>query len=835
MPAPVTQANAVPREALFTGIDKENSRPSPAKAARVRSHLTSFGVPGVMSPSLRSPPKEAAVTSPCKSPLGCKGTRSPAARSAGRSILADVQNHHFDETKTAKGKPITQDSSPECSRAAASPPAKPVDSSQPCDTAVESEKVDARKSLDFGAGDGAALPDPAPLRTALSDSDSMDGATAPAEACQTTPKKPPVARSREQMQLERSQSEQSTPQKASSGFEALWAQSTPVKGSISDLWVERTTPCKTPSSKSQAEPTSSQIDSASCETQCTQSQAQRTPRRTATTPILKAGTSLTRKTQSESNLRSEGRRGKGKHVEVVVPEVSSSSAPNSPPASPSCAGTPDQPFRLRSPASFRVPRLSQPPPVNTPCSGPNDTPHSTPLSPKAKPFYPRRLRLNSDADAAPTDPDSVARPSSTPLSPKAKPFYPPHMRGLFSPALFSPCSLTRCASMESPAQPRAAVPPDTSTLMSPVIPLAAPPPSASPFTPSSSVELGHTDSGLAAPTFAQARAKELSKLEALWLNRTTPLKEGVKRTSPPRDILTSPDTWSAVDWWSPSNKSMRHSAIQAVPQTVAQSVETDEALSGPKKLFADSETSTEPEPVPVPVETAAMTTMTEPPAVIETETMTEAPIATPVAEVETMTEAPNPVAETETMTESPVSTSEIGTITEAEVCAVEIHQASSLNQQTRMKKLFKPVKRIPKGKRCRSFLKGVQSDPRLSMRLREVSSAPPPATVPLLEPVVPASALEVDAPELIPVAPLLPSKHRRATLDMSAASPSHTTHASPAFSTASSEESEFSPKCTGSDSEVVVQVRPVARGHRKAGRQTIRISKSGKVTIDVYQ
>ena len=67
------------------------------------------------------------------------------------------------------------------------------------------------------------------------------------------------------------------------------------------------------------------------------------------------------------------------------------------------------------------------------------------------------------------------------------------------------------------------------------------------------------DSGLAAPTFAQARAKELSKLEALWLNRTTPLKEGVKRTSPPRDILTSPDTWSAVDWWSPSNKSMRHS------------------------------------------------------------------------------------------------------------------------------------------------------------------------------------------------------------------------------------------------------------------------------------
>ena len=85
------------------------------------------------------------------------------------------------------------------------------------------------------------------------------------------------------------------------------------------------------------------------------------------------------------------------------------------------------------------------------------------------------------------------------------------------------------------------------------------------------------------------------------------------------------------------------------------------------------------------------------------------------------------------------------------------------------------------------------------------------------------------------MAPLLPSKHRRATLDMSAASPSHTTHASPAFSTASSEESELSPKCTGSDSEVVVQVRPVARGHRKAGRQTIRISKSGKVTIDVYQ
>ena len=194
-------------------------------------------------------------------------------------------------------------------------------------------------------------------------------------------------------------------------------------------------------------------------------------------------------------------------------QVSSSSAPNSPPASPpqcpkdaaesappqpadadqpavssaaACAGTPDQPFRLRSPASFRVPRLSQPPSVNTPRTGPNDTPHSTPLSPKAKPFYPRRLRLNSDADAAPTDPDSAARPSSTPLSPKAKPFYPAQMRGLFSPALFSPSSLTRCASLESPAQPRAAGPPDTSTLMSPVIPLAAP------FTPGASVELGPT-------------------------------------------------------------------------------------------------------------------------------------------------------------------------------------------------------------------------------------------------------------------------------------------------------------------------------------------------------
>ena len=76
---------------------------------------------------------------------------------------------------------------------------------------------------------------------------------------------------------------------------------------------------------------------------------------------------------------------------------------------------------------------------------------------------------------------------------------------------------------------------------------------------------------------------------------------------------------------------------------------------------------------------------------------------------------------------------------------LSLRQAPALNRQTRMKKLFKPVKRIPKGKRCRSFVKGVQSDPRLSMRLREVSSAPPPATVPLLEPVVPACALEVCA------------------------------------------------------------------------------------------
>ena len=90
-----------------------------------------------------------------------------------------------------------------------------------------------------------------------------------------------------------------------------------MKGSISDLWAERTTPCKTPSSRSQAEPTPSQTDSASCEAQGPRT----TPGRTVSTPILKAGPSLPRKTQSESNLRSAARRGKGKHVEVVVPEV----------------------------------------------------------------------------------------------------------------------------------------------------------------------------------------------------------------------------------------------------------------------------------------------------------------------------------------------------------------------------------------------------------------------------------------------------------------------------------------------------------------------------------
>lgn len=229
------------------------------------------------------------------------------------------------------------------------------------------------------------------------------------------------------------------------------------------------------------------------------------------------------------------------------------------------------------------------------------------LSPKAKPFFPR------------TAPSGT--PTSTPLSPKAKPFYPrPHSASFSDYEAYAMQSPLRLNSL-----------PDITSLTSPIMmPLVHPPNMlASPFTPNSTsnfydLSRKTSSSNMLAPTREQARAKELGKLEALWLRRTTPTKPGDRPPSPVGNVLTSPETWSAVNWWSPCNKPLRHLAVQAdlevmaEPQSIAASTEAESAPAS-KKLFLDAESGTEASDVAestIPreqsqVETAESETMTQ--------------------------------------------------------------------------------------------------------------------------------------------------------------------------------------------------------------------------------
>eukprot|EP00667_Euglena_gracilis_P008504 EG_transcript_8604 len=196
------------------------------------------------------------------------------------------------------------------------------------------------------------------------------------------------------------------------------------------------------------------------------------------------------------------------------------------------------------------------------------TPQSTPLSPKAKPFVPKG-------------------PQSTPLSPKAAPFVP-HRWALFQ----DPASAPYDAAV-SPGQKGFGAA-DFPSLTSPVmLPLTRPGSAMSPFTPSSlPVSLPQTmsSSNLLAPTREQAKAKELSRLESLWVRRATPVKVGERPPSPAGNVLTSPETWTAVNWWSPSNKPLRHCAVQAEGEAREAATETEAA---PKQLFAEADTMTE--------------------------------------------------------------------------------------------------------------------------------------------------------------------------------------------------------------------------------------------------
>lgn len=193
--------------------------------------------------------------------------------------------------------------------------------------------------------------------------------------------------------------------------------------------------------------------------------------------------------------------------------------------------------------------------------------------------------------------------------------------------------------------------PDITSLTSPIMmPLAHPSNMlTSPFTPNSAsnfydLSRKTSSSNMLAPTREQARAKELGKLEALWLRRTTPTKPGERPPSPVGNVLTSPETWSAVNWWSPCNKPMRHLAVQAdlevtaEPQSITSS-SSAEAESAPasKKLFLDAESGTEVSDVAestIPREQSQVETT-------ESETMTQFSVS--MTESETMTDQPEEV------------------------------------------------------------------------------------------------------------------------------------------------------------------------------------------------
>lgn len=144
---------------------------------------------------------------------------------------------------------------------------------------------------------------------------------------------------------------------------------------------------------------------------------------------------------------------------------------------------------------------------------------------------------------------------------------------------------------ESPARPLY-LNRDESSLTSPqLIPLSRYGIPESPMTPfPTTLDFGSCNP-TGAPTMVQAKAiQETSKLESLWLDRTTPQKGQAPgsatkaKPSSPKAKVDSADTWNAVDWWAPTNKDVRSFGTQA-------DAPAEEAT--PMKLFADAELMTE--------------------------------------------------------------------------------------------------------------------------------------------------------------------------------------------------------------------------------------------------
>ena len=486
---------------------------------------------------------------------------------------------------------------------------------------------------------------------------------------------------------------------AASDLEKLWnKRATPSKGSISDLWEQRNTPPRTagadltnrrtPSKQLPIVAPPAAVPPAAPQQEVVETPS-KTPSRNAAAPTTPATPStLTKRisfavpvavaTPYRSPKVKEGVASTCSPVHAVATRINptptapaaapvevptkalaeTSSAPDLQTVGIEPEAAPEMPCEL--PPLSRPPMLTPLPTSSTPLSpkakpfyprsrslGRESTtplsPSSTPLSPKAKPFYPRSHSLGREPTApldvaaadvmtrtpskrlpivAPIEaPPAAAVPNtpSTPLSPKAKPFYPrshslgreessvpstplefmpptPSSRGRSlvrsqppqTPTLLSPNAKPfwpRQMYEESPARPHDQAP-DVSSLMSPQIPLAPYRIPESPVTPFPALDLSRLPNPTCAPTMAQAKAiTEFSKFEALWKTRTTPGK-APKPTSPAKEAapaLTDSETWSSVDWWSPGLKMKKDCGTQSSPRAVEE----------PKQLFADSEMSSE--------------------------------------------------------------------------------------------------------------------------------------------------------------------------------------------------------------------------------------------------